>query len=82
MERKRGSFILNNSRDSFDGRAKVIHVISATVFSTISDTNRNTINFYIASTGGEIPAGTMIAARDGASFSKIQLTSGAVEIIF
>lgn len=82
MERSKGSFVLNNSRDTFTGRAKAIHVVSPTVFNSLADTKRNTLDYYVAATAGEIPTGTVIAARDGALFNSILLTSGAVEIIF
>lgn len=82
MERKKGSFILNNSRDTFTGRAKAVHVISTTIFNVLNDTSTKTKDNYIASPDGELAAGTVIAARNGALFNTIQLTNGVIEIIF
>jgi hypothetical protein len=82
MERRKGTFILNDSKESWTGRAMAIHVISETTFAAIRDTRLNNETYYISTEGGTIPAGTYIVARDGALFSNILLTNGAVEIIF
>jgi hypothetical protein len=82
MERKKGTFILNNSRNQWTGRAIGIHVITETTFMAIRDTRNQETSYYISTVGGAIPAGTYIVARDGALFSNISLTNGAVEIIY
>lgn len=82
MEKRKGTFVLNNNRDSWAGRAIAIHVISETTFAAIRDTRLKDETYYISAEGESIPAGTYIVARDGALFSNISLTNGAVEIIF
>jgi hypothetical protein len=82
MERKKGTFILNDSRIGWQGRAIGIHVITETTFYAIRDNKNKDTSHYISTIGGAIPAGTYIVARDGALFSNISLTNGAIEIIF
>jgi hypothetical protein len=82
MERRKGTFVLNNSRDSWAGRAQAIHVIAETTFTAIRDNKNKDASYYISTPAATIPAGTYIVARDGALFSNVTLTSGAIEIIF
>lgn len=82
MERKKGSYLLNDSRVVFNGRAQAVHVVEAARFSNLNDSRNQRAAYYIADTGVDVPAGTIIAARDGALFTNIQISTGAVEIIF
>jgi hypothetical protein len=82
MDRKKGTFILNDTRAGWTGRAIAIHVISQTTFTAIRDTKNQESSYYISTPASAIPAGTYIVARDGALFSNITFSSGAVEIIF
>jgi len=82
MDRKKGTFILNNTRAGWAGRAIGIHVIAETTFTAIRDTRNQDSSYYISTPASAIPAGTYIVARDGALFSNITFSSGAVEIIF
>jgi hypothetical protein len=82
MDRKKGTFILNDTRAGWTGRAIGIHVIAETTFTAIRDTRLKDETYYISTEGDAIPAGTYIVARDGAQFSNIVLTNGAIEIIF
>jgi hypothetical protein len=82
MERKKGTFILNDTRTRWQGRAQAIHVLSETTFNTISDNKNKNQDYYISISNAGVPAGAYIVARDGALFSNISLTSGAIEIIF
>lgn len=82
MERKKGSFILNNSRKEFTGRIQAIHVVSDTTFSKLIDSKRQSIQHYISDGTKSIPAGTIIAARDGSVLTNIAISDGAIELIF
>jgi hypothetical protein len=82
MDRKKGTFILNDTRAGWTGRAIGIHVIAETTFTAIRDTRNQDSSYYISTPSGKVPAGTFIVARDGALFSNVLLTAGAVEIIF
>ena len=82
MERRKGTFVLNNSRDSWAGRAQAIHVIAEATFTAIRDTRNQESNYYISAPSGKVPAGTFIVVRDGALFSNVTISAGAVEIIF
>jgi hypothetical protein len=82
MERKKGSFILNDGVTTWTGVAQAIHVVTDCRFQTIKDSKNQDKNYYIQASALTIPAGTYIAARDGAKFNNILLSLGAVEIIF
>jgi hypothetical protein len=81
MERKKGTYILNYDSAQYIGRAQAVHVVQAALFSNLEDSKGQRAGFYIADTGVEIPAGTIIAARAGAFFTNIQISTGAVEVI-
>ena len=81
MERKKGSFILNDGVTTWAGTAQAIHVITDCRFQVIKDSRNQDKNYYIQASASTIPAGTYIAARDGAKFNSILLSIGAVEII-
>jgi hypothetical protein len=82
MDRKKGTFILNDTRAGWTGRAIGIHVIAETTFTAIRDTRNQESNYYISAPSGKVPAGTFIVVRDGALFSNVTISAGAVEIIF
>jgi hypothetical protein len=81
MERRKGTYILNYDSAQFTGRAQAVHVVEAALFSNLQDSKGERASHYIADTGVEVPAGTIIAARGGAFFTNIQISTGAVEVI-
>lgn len=81
MERRKGTYILNYDSAQYIGRAQAVHVVEAAIFSNLEDSKGNRAGHYIADTGVEVPAGTIIAARGGAFFNNIQISTGAVEVI-
>lgn len=81
MERKKGTYILNYDGALYEGRAQAVHVVEAALFSNLQDAKGNRASYYIADTGVEVPAGTIIAARNGSFFNSIQISTGAVEVI-
>lgn len=82
MERKKGSYILNDSRIEFNGRAQAIHVLDDTTFTAIRDSRNQSASYYIALPDRAIKAGAVIAVRNGSQFTNISISSGSIEIIF
>lgn len=82
MERRKGSFILNDTTTMWQGRAQAIHVIADVKFASIRDSKNQTARYYLSSASGAVNAGAVIAARDGSQFVAISITGGALEIIF
>jgi hypothetical protein len=82
MERRKGSYIFNDKRITWQGKAQAIHVIADATFTAIRDTRNQQARYYIAMENEVIKAGAVIAARDGAQFTAIGISAGAVEIIF
>jgi len=82
MERKKGSFILNDTRTVWSGRAVAIHVLADATFTAIRDTRNQSASYYLSATGESVKPGAVIAARDGAQFVAVSVSAGSVEIIF
>lgn len=82
MERKKGSFILNDTNTVWQGRAQAIHITADVKFSTLRDSKNKTASYYISSESEGVYSGSVISARDGAQFVAVGITSGSVEIIF
>lgn len=82
MERRKGSFILNDSRTVWQGRAHAIHVLADTTFTSIRDTRNQSASYYLSATGESVKPGAVIAARDGAQLVAVSISAGQVEIIF
>ena len=82
MERRKGSFILNDTRTVWQGRAHAIHVLADATFTSIRDTKNQASSYYISAPDAAVKPGAVIAARDGSQFTAVGISAGAVEIIF
>jgi hypothetical protein len=83
MERKKGSFIMNET-GSFEGRFKAIVVNSNVLIESLSD-NKNregSLSLHIQDPRSEIVTGSIISAINGVVFTEISISKGSIEIIF
>jgi hypothetical protein len=75
-----GTFIVNDAIE-FTAVIDAIYVAEDTVFTSIKVGGGDRKDDYIATSGGTIKAGVIIAPIRGVKFSGVQLTSGSIVIM-
>lgn len=82
LAKDRGTFIVNKGSTK-RGNFTAVEVLSASVIASILDVDNRTDVYpsYVADKTLSLPAGTIIKALPGKTFSSITLTSGAVQLI-
>jgi hypothetical protein len=83
MERRKGSYSLNKS-GRFQGRFTAFQVTASATVTALVDTKQRdaALKYYINDNKTVLPSGTIIAARDGAQFTEVTISEGAIDIIF
>jgi len=83
MERKKGSFALNEA-GTFTGRFTAFSVNSACIVSALVDNrkSRESLAYHISNSRNELKPGSIIVCRDAAVFTSITIQSGTIDIIF
>lgn len=80
MALQNGTYVVNDTTE-FTASIDAIYVAEDSVFTSIKVGGGDRKGDYIASSGGTIKAGVIIAPIRGAKFSGVQLTSGSIVAI-